>query len=126
MVFRNIKRMMSDEEAFATILGMLLGLANSILGAGIGMACGPFNIFFGCPTWWCTGGWASVCAGVGGCVGVLADVIAPIAVVALPIIAVLVVVIEVVIALQVQLTSCCCGALGMPFFGTTFGMLGGK
>ena len=82
MMFRNMKRMMSDEEAFATILGMLLGMIGGAFGGIIGIAFGPFNILCGLPT--LCGGWvmAHIGAAVGVAVGILADVFVPVMAVA--------------------------------------------
>ena len=119
MVFRNMKRMMSDEEAFATILGILLGTAGGALGSLIGIGLGPLNVFCGIPTWF--GGWfvAHVCAGIGVSIGIIADVLVPVLVPVLAVVAAIVAVFHLML-------SMCFGCIGMPFIGTMPALIGGK
>ena len=58
-MFKNMRRMMGDEKALGTLCAIWL----SIVGAIIGMATGPFNMFCGAPIW--IGGW------IGGALGFL-------------------------------------------------------
>jgi hypothetical protein len=101
MLFRNMKRMVSDEEALGTILGTLLGME----GWTLGWCIGPFNVF-GWLSWMCT----VFCGTIGFSGGIILDALVP--------------VMAVIIA-SLEATCCaassCFGCIGSPFFGTTFG-----